>query len=171
MANGIDQLDGPDIARVTEACSRVNVNAGDTVLQKDETSDEMYIVSEGTFKVFDDTPGEDFVYAVLEKGDVFGEMSFLDGAPRSASVTAVSDGTLLKMGKEEFGALLADSPDTATLLIFTLARVITRRLRDVNVALRDITFGDAATDTEDVVRDLIARMRLVVHLELASEDD
>lgn len=166
MRTGIEQLEPSDIARIREVCARVPVGAGEELIRKGDTSDDLYIVADGSFKVYDDTLGEDFVHAILEQGDIFGEMSFIDGMDRSASVKAVSDGSVLRMGKGEFDTLLASSPDTAMLFFFTLSRVIAGRLRDVNVALRNITFEGSEKRTEEVIRDVISRMRKAVHIEM-----
>ena len=169
MESGLEQLESTDIARIIKACVKVEVEEGKDLIVKGEPSVDLYIVTSGSFKVYDDTLGEDFVHAILDKGAVFGEMSFIDSTPRSASVKAISNGTLLRMGRKEFDNLLASSPDTAMLFIFTLARVITRRLRDVNLALRNMTFNEHDREREDVLREVIAQMENAVHIELAGE--
>ncbi len=169
MKSGINQLDKSDIARITRACVEVSIKEGESLIEKGDSSIDLYIVTGGSFKVFDDSLGEDFVHAILEKGSVIGEMSFMDCTQRSASVKALSDGTLLKMGRTEFNNLLASSPDTAMLFIFTLARVITGRLRDVNLALRNMTFNEQDRDSERVIREVIAQMENAVHIELSGE--
>ncbi len=169
MESGIEQLESTDIARITGASVKVSVEKGKDLIVKGEPSVDLYIVTSGSFKVYDDTLGEDFVHAILDKGAVFGEMSFIDGTPRSASVKAVTNGTLLRMGRKEFDNLLASSPDTAMLFIFTLARVITRRLRDVNLALRNMTFNEHDRERESVIKEVIAQMEHAVHIELAGE--
>jgi len=169
MKSGIEQLESSDIARITQACEEVNVKEGNDLIVKGESSVDLYIVTSGSFKVYDDTLGEDFVHAMLDKGAVFGEMSFIDSTPRSASVKALTDSTVLRMGRKEFDNLLASNPDTAMLFIFTLARVISRRLRDVNLALRNMTFDEHGSESERVILDVIAQMEHAVHIELAEE--
>ncbi len=169
MKSGLNQLESSDIARITRACVQVSVEEGKDLIVKGETSVDLYIVTDGSFKVYDDTLGEDFVHAILDRGDVFGEMAFIDGTPRSASVKAITDGTLLRMGRKEFDNLLASNPDTAMLFIFTLARVIAKRLRDVNLALRNMTFNEYDQERESVIKEVIARMEYAVHIELAEE--
>lgn len=169
MKSGINQLESSDITKIKMTCVQVTVKEGETLIVKGEPSVDLYIVSSGSFKVYDDTLGEDFVHAILDRGAIFGEMSFIDNTPRSASVEAISDGTLLRMGRKEFDNLLASYPDTAMLFIFTLARIITRRLRNVNLALRNISFNEHDRDSEKVIREAIAQMENAVHIEL-SED-
>ncbi len=171
MKSGINYLESSDIVRITRACIRQNVKEGEDLIVKGEPSIDLYIITSGSFKVYDDTLGEDFVHAILDKGDIFGEMSFIDNTPRSASVKAISDGTLLRMGRKEFDNLLASNPDTAMLFIFTLARVITKRLRDVNLALRNMTFNEYDREREKVIIEVIAQMEQTVHIELAEKTE
>lgn len=166
MRSGINQLESSDITNIKRACIKVAVKEGENLIVKGEPSVDLYIVTSGSFKVYDDTLGEDFVHAILEKGTIFGEMSFIDSTPRSASVKAISDGTLLRMGRKEFDDLLSSNPDTAMLFIFTLSRVITGRLRDVNLALRNMTFNEHDRNSEKVIREVIAQMENAVHIEL-----
>lgn len=165
----INLLDRSDIRKITEACTLMEVQPGEDIVRKDDVSGELFIVSEGSFKVYDDSFGEDFVHAILEKGAIFGEMSFIDGTCRSASVKAMTPGSLLKMGKTEFDVLLASNPDTALLFLFTLARVVTQRLREVNDALRKMTFDECDHYSRKAIEEVIAQMEYVVHLELSGE--
>jgi CRP-like cAMP-binding protein len=58
----------------------------------------------------------------------FGEMSILDAEPRSASVTALSELTLLKIQNSDFGEILTEKPEISQGII----KVLTRRLREAN---------------------------------------
>ena len=62
---------------------------------------------------------------LLGADEVFGEMSLLDPGPRSASVTAVDDATLLRLGQEPFFELLAEYPEIGRHVM----QLLTRRLR------------------------------------------
>ncbi|MCK5064495.1 MAG: cyclic nucleotide-binding domain-containing protein [Candidatus Fermentibacteraceae bacterium] len=166
MRSGINLLDETDILKVARSCTTVRVRLGEELIRKNDTSEELYIVTDGSFKVYDDSYGEDFVHAILTKGAIFGEMSFLDATPRSASVKAISDGSLLRMGRKEFDSLLVNNPDTALLFLFTLARVVTRRLREVNDALRGMTFSVGDSDSKKAIGEVIAQMEYAVHIEV-----
>jgi len=164
-------MERTDILRIASACTKVKVDSGELIIRKDDPPGELYIVSEGSFKVFDDSLGEDFVYAILTRGDIFGEMSFLDDSSRSASVAALSDGSLLKMGSEEFENLLREHPDTASHFLFALSSVVTGRLREVNDALTNMTFGTESDKSDMTLEDVIAQMHIAVHIELSSSHD
>jgi CRP/FNR family cyclic AMP-dependent transcriptional regulator len=71
--------------------------------------------------------------ATLGEGDFFGEMSILDGAPRSATVAAETDGVVLVMQRREFGALLDRVPG----LLRKIAVGLSQRLREADERILD----------------------------------
>jgi CRP-like cAMP-binding protein len=70
----------------------------------------------------------DVEVAVLGPGDLFGEVSLLDGAPRSATVVADSDMSVTDFGRQEFVSLVGVLPKIALKLLDALAT----RLRAVD---------------------------------------
>lgn len=156
-------------AAVLAACSPVRTRAGSLLVRKGELSRDLYIITDGEYKVFDDERGEDLVLALLHRGDIFGEMSFLDGEPRSASVRAAVDGSALKIGHDELPGLMSRSPDTALALVLGLARIVTYRLRIADDALSLSMEENQEEVDQDELQRLIDEMHLAVHIEL-SED-
>ena len=65
---------------------------------------------------------------VFGEGDVFGEMAVLDSEPRSASVTAVEDSVMLKIGRDDFRDILGERPEIA----MGVMKVLNRRLRETS---------------------------------------
>ena len=97
------------------------------VFMQDEHGDCMYLVLKGRFGVYIDSYS-DFPYrlASIESGTVFGEMSLIDGSPRSATIIAETDGTALIINKTNFAEFLEKAPDLSANIIKTLeARAIT----------------------------------------------
>lgn len=154
--------------RIVWFCSRRNVLTGETIIDKNSTGRDIYIISRGQFTVHDDSSGEDFVLAILSRGDIFGEMSFLDGSMRSASVTATCNGSLLIMGEKEFSTMLTKEPEIAVLFLRFLAGVVSGRLRVANNALLQVAFGDGETINQEFshLKEAIAEMHAAVRMEL-----
>jgi CRP/FNR family transcriptional regulator, cyclic AMP receptor protein len=67
----------------------------------------------------------------LAPGEFFGEMSLLDGGPRSATVVAETPVRLLVIGRESFSVLMREAPDLTRSILITLSR----RLRQAEQAL------------------------------------
>jgi len=105
----------------------VRFKAGETILTEGEDGDSAYLLVSGAVKV---TVGANRV-AVLNAGEVFGEMSLLDPGPRSATVTATTDVECTVTTYDEFIVSLQDRPDQAIIFMRTLVR----RLRQTNELL------------------------------------
>jgi CRP/FNR family transcriptional regulator/CRP/FNR family cyclic AMP-dependent transcriptional regulator len=72
--------------------------------------------------------GRETILSFLERGDFFGEMSLIDGEPRSASVRTVTDAQLLIIHRESFLRLIRQSPEIAMGLLSEMSK----RLRKAN---------------------------------------
>ena len=74
--------------------------------------------------------------ATFGRGDFFGEMAFLDPAPRSAVALAVTDTDLFVLSRTRFDALAEEHKKMAIGLVLSVARVLSIRLRYANAELR-----------------------------------
>lgn len=161
-----DFLDRKSEAYILKACKPVETRAGSLLVRAGDRSSDLYIITGGEYMVFDDSKGEEFVLAILKRGDIFGEMSFLDGEPRSASVKAVTASQALRMDRDSLNGLREEAPDAAWKLVMGLASVVTTRLRRADDALTMTTSEDPEEVDRDELDRLIAEMHLAVHLEL-----
>lgn len=138
------------------------------VIEKGSPGNELFIITRGQFRVHDDSAGEDFVLAMLNRGDIFGEMSFIDHTDRSACVTAISASSLLRMGISEYSIMLDKDPVTAVEFMRFLSAIVCRRLRTANDALLQVAYGDTEMDPaqDSALKQAIANMHEAVRMEL-----
>ncbi|MFO1394234.1 MAG: cyclic nucleotide-binding domain-containing protein [Steroidobacteraceae bacterium] len=82
--------------------------AGDVIVRQGDEGDYFYVVVKGRCAVTRETPlnKEGIKLAELGMGDTFGEEALVSGAARNATVTMLTDGTLMRLGKDDFTALL-----------------------------------------------------------------
>ncbi len=120
-----------DIAALLE---EVDIEAGETIIEKGDLGDCMYIIVEGEVKVHD---GENTLNH-LASGDVFGEMAVLDSEPRVASVTAVTNTSLLRLAQEPLYDLTDEQPEVARRIIRVLSRHLRARIQDMNELRRKL---------------------------------
>ncbi|HTE43064.1 MAG TPA: cyclic nucleotide-binding domain-containing protein [Steroidobacteraceae bacterium] len=87
---------------------RMDHRAGDTVIRQGEQGDFFYIIIKGKCQVTRETPlnKEGIKLAELKMGDTFGEEALISDAKRNASVTMLTDGALMRLGKDDFRKLL-----------------------------------------------------------------
>ncbi len=99
------------LALFLETLETVSVEAGTLVIGQGDEPGPMYVVETGRLRAFTAADGERRYVGYLRKGDYFGELSLFKGAPRAASVEAVSSCTLLRLTPETFRALLDRYPE------------------------------------------------------------
>jgi CRP/FNR family cyclic AMP-dependent transcriptional regulator len=116
------QIPGEDLTQVALVTTEAEHDQGDEVFGEGEVGDALYVVLDGKVRVHE----HDRVIAELGERECFGEMGILDPAPRKATVTAITDTRLLRIGREDFQEILAEKPEIALGII----KVLTRRLRD-----------------------------------------
>jgi CRP-like cAMP-binding protein len=107
----------------------VPVKAGDPVVRQGEPADRFYIIESGTFTVTQAAQkgAAPKVLRQLGPDEVFGELGLLRQAPRSATVTAASDGMVLAMEGQDFLTLVgASGPLRSRLLGLYAGRAPTR---------------------------------------------
>jgi len=94
----------------------------------------LYIIARGRVRIVRvDADGEERELAQLGPGECFGEMSIIDGEPRSASALTMEPTECLFLGAIDFREALAREPKIA----INLLRVLSRRLRQADQALLD----------------------------------
>jgi CRP-like cAMP-binding protein len=103
-----------DISRVVE------VPAGTSLTRAGQPGDEFFVILDGSAAV--EKPGKKRVF--LKPGDFFGEMSLLDGGPRSVTVRAATSIRVLVIDRKNFQELLREVPELTQRLLVTLSRRI-----------------------------------------------
>ncbi len=124
-------LDDRTLSRIAQATKPYHFRAGESVIDEDASGrfGRLYTVVSGTAeaRVHDET------VATFGPGDYFGEMSVLDGSPRSAAVVATSDLETLGLSAWNMRTILREEPDIAMHIIETLVA----RIRAQNEAIVD----------------------------------
>jgi CRP-like cAMP-binding protein len=87
---------------------RIDYKPGDVVIKQGDDGDYFYVIVRGKCLVTRETPlnKEGIKLAELGMGDTFGEEALISDAKRNASVTMLTEGTLMRLGKEDFRTLL-----------------------------------------------------------------
>lgn len=116
------------LAEVALLLQEIAFAAGTTIFEKGEMGTCMYIIVEGQVRVHDGERTLNY----LGKRAVFGEMSVLDPAPRSASVTTAEDTMLFRLDREPLYALMDNRTQVAYGMIHILCQHLRARLQDMS---------------------------------------
>ena len=110
----------------------INLRPEEYLMREGEESHNMYYVQSGTLAVYKLKGGAEKQIGTIYSGELVGEMSFLDNAPRSASVKAIQECELVVVPREKFEKFLIEQPKWFTALLETLLD----RLRRANTRIK-----------------------------------
>lgn len=119
-----------ELRRIADISRTVETPAGTVVTEIGAPGDSFFFIIDGRVSV--QTPVG--IGDPLRPGDFFGEMSLLDGEPRSATVTAMTDLRLLVVDRSHFWRLLNETPDLVRRILTVLSRRV-RRLEQATSAM------------------------------------
>ena len=150
------RLDAAELEHLAEEIDQVNYEAGATIFNEHDRGDALYILEEGSVRiwVYDDDVKE-VTLAELKPGDFFGELAVLDRGERSSSATAITDIHLHRLSSDDFQKFLIDHPDASIDVICEIAQrmrqtnllVTQRASRNINVTMdENMTVGQRVAD-------------------------
>jgi CRP/FNR family transcriptional regulator, cyclic AMP receptor protein len=118
------------------------VARGTTIFAKGDPGTGLMGVLAGSVKVsVASAEGKDIVLNVFREGDVFGEIALLDGRPRTADATTMSDCELIVIERRDFVPFLSGHPD----VMLKFIEILCSRLRHTSEQVQDITFLNLPT--------------------------
>ncbi|GAA3408372.1 Crp/Fnr family transcriptional regulator [Paenibacillus hodogayensis] len=166
------KMNDSQLRYIAEICTRKTYKAGTILFREKEPGSDFYIVQTGSVKLYlTSQGGEDKILSIFRAGESFGELSLIDGKPRSGSAQMLEDSSLIVLGADSFLGLLRANFDIALSVMQELAQ----RLRDTNQHVHDLTFLDARSR---VVKNLIllankngSRKANAIHVKLALNFD
>lgn len=148
------ELDDEAAAALRSTMSEVHLERGEVLFHEGDEGDRVYVVISGKIKLGRTAPdGRENLLALLGPGQMFGELSLFDPGPRSATVTAVTETTLLGLGHTDLLPWLTGRPEVARGLLLQLAS----RLRRSNDTLADLVFSDVPGRVAKALLDLSTR--------------
>lgn len=144
----------PDVVdelRATAAMRRYR--RGDLVFCQGDDAAELFVVQTGQIAIATrSVDGRESVVAVLEAGALFGEMPLFDSETRSADARALKSSEILAVSYEDVRRMLEGRPE----LLWSVVRLLVRRLRAADEAISDAVFLDVAGRTAKRMLELAA---------------
>lgn len=146
-------LTDADREALARSASRRRYRRGDIIFQKDDPGHSLFILARGSVRIYlPSTLGTDLTLAVLGAGQFFGDLSLLDGRPRSASAAALADTNVVILERTDFVALVRSRPEAA----MSVLAVVARRLRETDEMASDLAFLDVGGRLAKKLLDLAA---------------
>jgi CRP/FNR family cyclic AMP-dependent transcriptional regulator len=139
-------LDEAERSALAAQLDVVRIPAGKTVFNYGDPGESLYVIRSGAVEVFikDDT-GERIVLETAGKGEVFGELSLLDGGPRTASVVVTEELEALRLDRGDLDKFLREHPHAAIDMLAAMGR----RLRHSAERLRHTASRNVNQEIQD----------------------
>jgi CRP/FNR family cyclic AMP-dependent transcriptional regulator len=129
-----------ELAALGQTLRERTLKRGQALCREGDPGDEMFVVRRGSMVISKLVTGRvEQVLARIGPGDFFGEMSLFDRAPRSATVQADSDATVLALDRETLRRMTEQSPRAAAAFFHALVQVFIERLRASGDLVAEVT--------------------------------
>lgn len=139
----------------------------EVVFHREDPASHLYVIATGTVKIaIPDEGGREVLVALYRGGDVFGELALFDNAPRSATVTALSETVVYALSGEDLFAVLEKNPKAMRRLLALLARIVRR----VSGQVGDLVFLDLEGRVAKYLLDISEASAGKREVELTQED-
>ena len=119
---------------------------GDVIFSEYEPGDNFYLIQTGQVQIVKIFGDLEKTIAVLNPGEIFGEMAILEEAPRSATAIAIDQVTALEFNQENFDILMQGNPQVA----LTLLKLFAMRIHDQKRKFQILTRDDVEAKVADV---------------------
>ncbi|WP_374408013.1 Crp/Fnr family transcriptional regulator [Hydrogenophaga sp.] len=158
--SALDELRLTDAKRVVKYMRPQLIEAGTVFIHEGKLTgnDYMVLILEGDISVESELPGNDgsIVVNIMGPGHLIGEMGVLDGSPRSATCTAITDIAAAVLSRSDLRRLLKAEPAVGARLLLAISKRMADRLRETTRKLRTFAQMNKALQQE---LDVIARSR------------
>lgn len=129
---------------IDEAATDRTLSRGDVLFTEGDEADSLYVVVDGRVAISNKSmDGRESMMALMERGDLFGEMPLFDGLPRSAEARALEPSRVIVIDYEPVRQLYEAKPE----LLWRVVALLAGRLRTTDEALADSVFLDVTGRT------------------------
>lgn len=151
---------------VLHSLKKVTFLRSQIIFKEGDPASELYVIAAGRVGIVKNVnPGKESIVALMERGDLLGEMSLFDSQGRSATAKALERTELFRISFNAMRAVLQHRPQ----LLWGMVELIAKRLRNTDDALADAMFLDVAGRTAKRLLE-IANGRQEFYLPLTQEE-
>jgi CRP-like cAMP-binding protein len=150
-----DNLDPSEIRQVIHIVEAVPLKAGEVIFSEGDAGDAWYVLYRGGVEVLKQAPDGESVITTLDPRACFGEISILDGLPRSATVRATDDSTVFRIAREVFEELIRQNDPVAYKLLYHMAILLAQRQRATTDTLSGLLHHTEVSDVHAGIRQIV----------------
>jgi CRP-like cAMP-binding protein len=126
----VEQIGMTELGPLFARCSLLEAKVGEVLMRDQQPVDSLYLLLEGRLSLSVEMEGHTILLGDIDPGNWVGEVALFSGSSLAAStVTAVGASKLLRLGFDDFTALVEEAPEVACRLTHILASMMIQRLR------------------------------------------
>ena len=144
-----------ELAEIIHIVKTEKYQAGDVVFKEGDSGDAWYVLYKGAVDVLKDDENGSKTINKLGPRACFGEMSVLDGLPRSATIRVSEDSEMFRVPRKDFTELLDDKHLVAYKLIQQMAILLAERQRAATLKLSELLLANEVLDIHEGIKSLI----------------
>lgn len=133
-----ENLTDDELSKISNYLTESTANVNELLLKENQITRSLFLIDEGEVSVYLTKGLSEEEIKVNKQGDMFGEMSFLDGKLHSANVKAKSDLKLFIMRKNEFDELIKKNPIIGVKLYQNFVKVLLDMVRSTNRKVKEL---------------------------------
>lgn len=139
-----ERFNEQELQRLGEVAQARQMRRGDTLFAEDDPSNELFVVTRGRIAIaMRSIDGRESMMALMEQGELFGEMPLFDQKGRSAQARALEPSEVLVIPYSVMREIYEGRPE----LLWSVTEMLVSRLRGVDDALADSVFLDVTGRT------------------------
>ncbi len=140
----LSALEPAELERIAAGSTERTLRRGDVLFEEGDEPHELFVVTAGRIAIANrSADGRESVLALMEPGDLFGELGLLDGLGRSAAARALETSRVVAIPYGPVRSVFSDRPDR----LWVVVELLARRLRSMDEALADVVFLDVTGRT------------------------
>lgn len=130
----LEGLTDDELRKISKFFKKKEFLTNDVIIDEEDETTELYLILEGEVSIWklDEEGLFNLPLGKLQPGNIFGEMSFMDGSPRSSTIEASNKTTLLELSREDLNKAREELSDIANKIISNIAIININRLRASN---------------------------------------
>jgi CRP-like cAMP-binding protein len=145
------ELDDEALRQIVAASTERRLRRGDVVFTEGAVPEHLYVVVDGRIAIASKSEdGRESVFALMERGELFGEMGLLDGLGRSAEARALEPSEIIEIPYQPVKAAFDARPE----LLWGVVALLAGRLRSMDAQLADSVFLDVTGRTAKRLLDM-----------------
>ena len=150
-----EKLDPAEIQEIIHVVEVDEYQAGHIIFSESDPGDAWFVMYRGAVEVLKHGVEGEKRIAVIGPEECFGEMSILDGLPRSATIRASENSVVFRVPRSAFDALLDNDELVAYKLLYHMAILLAHRQRSVTNRLSKLLIAREATEIHESIEQII----------------